>query len=78
MHLLEELPYPSDLYVGGLSSINVLRSSCCRSFRLLLPFLPQLPCHLARAHSRAIVKSLFFHLKMPVRLIAADDWRPSR
>ena len=72
-HLLEELPYPSDPSVGGLPSINVLWSSCRRSFRLLPLFLPLLPCHLACAYPRAVVKSPFSHLKMPVRLIAADD-----
>ena len=77
MHLLEELPYPSDPSIGGLPSINVLWSLCRRSFRLLPLFLPLLPCHLTRAYPRAVVKSPFCHLKKPVRLIAADDWRPS-
>jgi len=57
-HLLEELPYPSDPSVGGLPSINVLRSSCHRSFRLLPLSLPQLPCHLARAHPRVSIRAL--------------------
>ena len=74
---MEELPYPSDPSVGGLPSINVLWSSYRRSFRLLPLFLPLLPCHLTRVYPRAVVKSPFSHLKMPVRLIAADDWRPS-
>jgi len=35
------------------------------------------PCHFSRAHPRAVVRSLFSNLRMPVRLIAADDWCPS-
>jgi len=75
--LLEELPYPSDPSVGGLPYINVLWHSYRRSLRLLPLFLPLLPYHLKRAYPRAVVKSPFSHLKMPARLIAADDWRPS-
>ena len=30
-----------------------------------------------RTHPREVAESLSFLLKMPVRLIAADDWRPS-
>ena len=74
---MEELPYLSDPSVGGLPSINVLWSFYRRSFRLLPLFLPLLPCHLTRAHPRAVVKSPSSHLKMPVRLITTDDWRPS-
>jgi len=74
---LGELPYLSDLSVGGRPSINILGSLCRRFFRLppLLSFL--LPCLLTRAHPRAVAEPLSFLLKMPVRLIAADDWRPS-
>jgi hypothetical protein len=60
-----------------MPSINVLWPSCHRSFHLLPPFLLQLPCHLTRAHPRAVAKSPFSHQKMLVRLIVADDWRPS-
>jgi len=76
-HLWEELLYLSDLSVGGLPSINAPWSRCRRFFRPLPLFLPQLPCHLTRAHPRAVVKSPFSHPKMPVRLITADDWCPS-
>jgi len=76
-HLLEELLYPSDPSVGGLPTINILWSSCRRSFHLLPLFLPLLPRHLTRAHPRAVAEPLTFLLKMPMRLIAADDWRPS-
>jgi len=30
-----------------------------------------------RAHPRAVVQSFFLILKMPVRLIAANNWRSS-
>jgi len=76
-HLWDELPYLSDLSVGGLPSINTPWFRCCRSFRLLPPFSLQLSCHLTRAHPRAVVELPSFRLKMPVRLIATDDWRPS-
>ena len=32
---------------------------------------------LTRAHPRVVASSPSSHPKMPVRLIAADDWRPS-
>jgi len=32
---------------------------------------------LTRAHPRVVASSPFSHPKMPVRLIATDDWRPS-
>ena len=73
MHLLEELPYSSDLSVGGQPSINIRRT-----FRLLPLFLPLHYRHCTRARTlQLVVKSPSFLLKMPVRLIAADDWRPS-
>ena len=34
-----------------------------------------LPSH-ARAHPRVVANLPFFHPKMPVRHVAADDWRP--
>ena len=42
----------------------------------LIPALASLPSH-ARAHPRAVADLPFFHPRMPVRLVAVDDWRPS-
>jgi len=41
----------------------------------ILAFAP-LPSH-ARAHPRAVANPPSSHPRMPVRLVAADDWRPS-
>ena len=67
----------SDLSVGGSPPINILGSPYRRSFCLSPLLLPLPSCHLARARPRAVAKPPSFLLKMPVLLIAADDWRPS-
>jgi len=71
------LPCLSDLSVGGSPPINIPWPCCRFPFRLLPPFLPQFPRHLTRAHPRVAASSPFSHPKMPVRLVAADDWRSS-
>ena len=38
--------------------------------------LAPLPSH-AHAHPRVVTNPPFFHPKMPMRLVAADNWRPS-
>jgi len=50
-HLLEELPYPSDLSICGQLSINIHGSPCRCSFRLLPLFLPLHSCHFTRART---------------------------
>ena len=75
-----ELPHLSDLSIGGLLSINI--SWRCRRSSFRLP--PSCLCSLASAPSSSHAhvpssgsETAFCSPKMPVRLIAADDWRPS-